>query len=60
MCQIWTAMIAALLLQYVRNESHQGWHMSNLVMIIRVSLMSYVNTWEHLELCFEATHSPPK
>ena len=36
MCQIWTAMIAILLLQYIKNKAKYDWHMSNLVTFIRI------------------------
>lgn len=36
MCQIWTAMIAILLLQHLKNRTADGWHMSNLVTFIRI------------------------
>ena len=31
MCQIWTAMIVILLLQYIKNKAKYDRHMSNLV-----------------------------
>ena len=45
MCQIWTAMIAILLLQHLKNRTADGWHMSNLVTFIRIHLMSYMDLW---------------
>ena len=46
--QIWTAMIAILLLQYLRNRSRYNWHMSNLVTFIRIHLMSHIDLWTRL------------
>ncbi len=36
MCQIWTAMVAILLLQYLKNKAKYDWHMYNLVTFIRI------------------------
>ena len=58
--QVWTAMIAILLLQHLRNKSSYAWHMSNLVMFIRIHLMSHIDLWIWLNQ-FEASGvSPPK
>ncbi len=51
MCQIWTAMIAILLLQYLKNKAKYDWHMSNLVTFIRIHLMSYIDLWTWMNLC---------
>ena len=59
MCQIWSAMIAILLLQHLKNKAKQDWHMSNLVTFIRIHLMSYIDLWDWMNQCFETTHAPP-
>ena len=60
MSQIWTAMIAVLLLQHLKNKSKQDWHMSNLVTFIRIHLMSYIDMWEWVNERFERPHPPPQ
>lgn len=42
-CQLRTAMIAILLLQYLKKKAKYDWHMSNLVTYIRIHLMSYID-----------------
>lgn len=36
--QIWTAMIAMLLLKYLKEKAQYDWHLSNLVTFIRLNL----------------------
>ena len=60
MCQIWTAMIAILLLQYLKNKAKYDWHMSNLVTFIRIHLMSYIDLWNWMNQLVDKAHSPPK
>ena len=59
MCQIWTAMIAILLLQYLKNKAKNDWHMSNLVTFIRIHLMSYIDLWTWMNQGVDKAHSPP-
>lgn len=60
MCQIWTAMIAIALLQYLKNKARYDWHMSNLVTFLRIHLMSYIDLWDWLHQQLRNDHSPPK
>lgn len=47
--QIWTALIAILLLKYVKMTSHYiGWSLSNLVALLRFNLFFYCNLYEWL------------
>ena len=59
MCQIWTAMIAIALLQYLKDKAQYDWHMSNLVTFLRIHLMSYIDLWEWLHQQVNNEHSPP-
>jgi len=47
--QIWTAMLANLLLTLVRSRVKHRWAFSNLVSIIRQQLMNYINIYSFLE-----------
>jgi hypothetical protein len=47
--QIWTAMLANLLITLVRSQLKRSWAFSNLVSIIRQQLMSYINMYGFLE-----------
>ena len=47
--QIWTAMLANLLITLVRSRVNRRWAFSNLVSIIRQQLMNYINIYYFLE-----------
>ena len=47
--QIWTAMLANLLITLVRSRVKRSWAFSNLVSIIRQQLMNYINIYNFLE-----------
>jgi IS4 transposase len=54
--QIWTALIAVLVIRYLQFRSHYRWAVSNLVALLRWNLFSYRNLWEWLNRPFE---TPP-
>lgn len=54
--QIWTALIAMLLLKYLAFKSRLKWALSNLVALLRWNLFSYRNLWEWLDDPFQ---TPP-
>ena len=58
--QIWTAMTAILLLQYLRNRSRYNWHMSNLVTFLRIHLMSHIDLWTWLDQMGTSGVPPPE
>ncbi len=47
--QIWTALIALLLLKYLHHLSRFGWSLSNLATMLRLNLFTYrdLMTWLH-------------
>jgi len=47
--QIWSAMLANLLITLVRSKIKRRWAFSNMVSIIRQQLMSYINIYGFLE-----------
>ncbi len=47
--QIWTALIAMLLLRYLQLKSRRGWALSNLVALLRWNLFTYRDLWAWLE-----------
>ncbi len=55
--QIWTALIAMLLLKYLQFRSRLGWALSNLVALLRWNLFSYRDLWAWLDDPFE---NPPQ
>lgn len=46
--QIWTALIAILVLKYMQFKSRAGLSMSNLAALLRLNLFSYRDLWEWL------------
>jgi hypothetical protein len=54
--QIWTALIAMLLLKYLQLRSKLGWALSNLVAFLRWNLFTYRDLWEWIDDPFQ---TPP-
>lgn len=57
--QLWTALIAILLLKIMQLRSTLNWSLSNLVAILRMNLFTYRNLWEWLNKPFETPPLPP-
>jgi hypothetical protein len=55
--QIWTALIAVLVVRYLQFRSHFRWAVSNLVALLRWNLFSYRNLWDWLNRPFD---TPPE
>lgn len=51
--QIWTALIAILLLKYLKLKSTFGWSLSNLAALLRMNLFTYRDLWEWINKPFE-------
>jgi hypothetical protein len=47
--QIWTALIAMLLIKFMRFKAAIAWSLSNLVAFLRWNLFTYRNLWEWLD-----------
>jgi hypothetical protein len=58
--QIWTALIAMLLLKYMQLKARFGWSLSNLVALLRQQLFVYRDLWRWLNCPFEAPPLPEK
>ena len=54
--QIWTALIAMLMIKYLQFLSKIAWSISNLVALLRWNLFTYRNLWEWINDPFE---TPP-
>ena len=52
--QIWTALIAMLLIKYLQFKSKFGWSLSNLVAFLRWNLFTYRDLWEWIDNPFDA------
>jgi hypothetical protein len=51
--QIWTALIAMLLLKYLKLKSCFGWSLSNLSALLRMNLFTYRDLWGWIDKPFE-------
>jgi hypothetical protein len=56
--QIWTALIAVLVVRYLQFRSAFHWAVSNLVALLRWNLFSYRDLWEWLNRPFDTPPSP--
>jgi hypothetical protein len=57
--QIWTALIAMLLLKYLQLRSRLGWALSNLVALVRWNLFTYRDLWKWLDDPYETPPDEP-
>ena len=53
MIQIWTALIAILLLKYLKFRSTFAWSLSNLVAMLRYNLFAYRDLWKWIDNPYE-------
>ncbi len=58
--QIWTALIAMLLIKFLQFKSSFGWSLSNLVALLRWNLFTYRNLWEWIDSPFETLPIVPR
>lgn len=52
--QLWTALIALLVLKYLQFKARIGWSLSNLAAFLRMNLLVYRDLWAWLEQPFTA------
>ena len=57
--QIWTALIAMLLLRYLKLRSTFGWSLSNLVALLRQQLFVHRGLWTWLNAPFQPPEHLP-
>ena len=58
--QIWTALIALLLLKYLQLKATFGWSLSNLVALLRMNLFVYRDLWAWVHDPFTAPPPLPE
>jgi IS4 transposase len=58
--QIWTALMAMLLLKYLQFRSRLQWALSNLVALVRWNLFTYRDLWAWLDNPFETPPLAPQ
>jgi len=57
--QIWTALIAILLLKYLQMRSRLAWSLSNLVALLRLNLFVHRDLWAWIDQPFAAPPDTP-
>lgn len=57
--QIWTAMIAMLVIRFLQLKAQFGWSFSNLVYFLRMNLLVYRDLWQWLNAPFTAPPPEP-
>ena len=58
--QIWTALIAMLLIKYLQFKARFHWSLSNLVAFLRWNLFTYRNLWNWIDHPFDVLPIVPK
>ena len=58
--QIWTAMIAMLLIKFLQMKARYGWSFSNLIYFLRMNLFVYRDLWDWLHHPFCEPPPPPQ
>jgi IS4 transposase len=58
--QIWTALIAILLVKFLQFKAKFGWSLSNLVAFLRWNLFTYRNLWDWIDSPFDVVPIEPK
>lgn len=56
--QIWTALIAMLLLRYLQLRSKFSWSLSNLVALLRLNLFTHRDLWAWMDAPFQTSPYP--
>jgi hypothetical protein len=57
--QIWTALIAMLLVKILHMKSRFGWHLSNFIVLLRQQLFVYRDLWKWIDDPFQAPETTP-
>ena len=58
--QIWTALIAILLIKFLQFKSQLGWSLSNLVALLRWNLFTYRHLWDWINAPFDVPPIEPE
>ena len=56
--QIWTALIAMLLLRFLQLRSKYNWSLSNLIALLRMNLFTHRSLWAWLDKPFDVLPTP--
>lgn len=59
--QMWCAMIAILLLNYLKSKAKYKWHLSNLISFLRLNLFAKIDLWKWVHKpFFQEPKTPPE
>ena len=58
--QIWTALIAILLIKYLQFKSRMTWALSNLVALLGWNLFTHRNLWKWIDDPLMYSNPPPE
>ena len=58
--QIWTALIAMLMIKFLQFKSKFGWSLSNLIAFLRWNLFTYRDLWDWIDRPFEVLPISPQ
>lgn len=58
--QIWTALIAMLVIKFLQFKSKLGWSLSNLIAFLRWNLFTYRDLWQWIDSPFEVLPIEPE
>ena len=59
--QMWSSMIAILLLKYLKSRATHKWHLSNLITFLRINLFVKIDLWQWVHKpILEKANSPPQ
>jgi hypothetical protein len=56
--QIYCALIAMLLIAYLKHRARYGWRLSNLVALLRQQLLVYRDLWTWIDEPFQPPEAP--
>jgi len=59
--QMWCAMIAILLIRYLKQKAKYKWHLSNLITFLRINLFVKIDLWKWIDKpVIERANAPPQ
>ena len=59
--QMWCAMIAILLIRFLKEKAKYKWHLSNLITFLRINLFVKIDLWKWVDKpVIERANSPPQ
>jgi len=57
--QMWCSLIAIMLFKYLKNKAKFKWHLSNLIVFLRINLFTKINLWVWIDNPLAIRTKPP-